>query len=80
MLYDSIVRMADVLAYLGIQQNDKIGLCSENSIEFVIIFYACMGLNATVTPINVTYTERNIETFQTLKSYKKFTLTFHSQR
>ena len=57
-MYDSIVRMAQVMRHLGVQSNDVISLCSENRVEYAITMCGAFALNATVAPLNVTYTER----------------------
>ena len=59
-MYDSITRLAHVMRHLGIKSNDVVGLSSENSIEFAITLYAAFAINATVAPLNVTYSERKL--------------------
>lgn len=59
-MHDSIVRLAYVLKHLGVKSNDVVGLSSENCIEFAITLFATFALNATVAPLNVTYSERKL--------------------
>lgn len=60
-MYDSIVRMAHVLNHLGVKSNDVVGLSSENSVEFSITMFAAFAVNATVAPLNVTYSSREVD-------------------
>ncbi|EDW14270.1 4-coumarate--CoA ligase 1 [Drosophila mojavensis] len=60
-LYDSIVRLAQILQKLGIQHNDVVGLSSENSVNFAIAMFAGFAVGATVAPLNVTYSEREVD-------------------
>lgn len=57
-MYNSIVRLAHVLKHLGIKSNDVVGLSSENCVEYAITLFAAFAVNATVAPLNVTYSER----------------------
>ncbi|XP_067617505.1 luciferin 4-monooxygenase isoform X2 [Eurosta solidaginis] len=59
-IYDSAVRMAWVLQHLGVKSGDVIGLSSENNIGFAITLFASFAVNATVAPLNVTYSEREV--------------------
>ncbi|XP_023295305.2 4-coumarate--CoA ligase 1 [Lucilia cuprina] len=59
-IHDSIVRLTYVLKHLGVKSNDVVGLSSENSVEFAITLFATFALNATVAPLNVTYSEREV--------------------
>ncbi|XP_012160201.1 luciferin 4-monooxygenase isoform X1 [Ceratitis capitata] len=59
-MYDSVVRMAHVLKHLGVKSGDVVGLSSENSIRFAIVLYASFAVNASVAPLNVTYSEREV--------------------
>ncbi|EDV93039.1 4-coumarate--CoA ligase 1-like [Drosophila grimshawi] len=60
-MYDSIVRLAQILQKLGVKQNDVIGLSSENSINFAIAMFAGFAVGATVAPFNVTYSDREVD-------------------
>lgn len=59
-MYDSVVRMAHVLQHLGIKAGDVVGLSSENNVRFAITMYASFAINATVAPLNITYSEREV--------------------
>ncbi|KAM7361561.1 luciferin 4-monooxygenase isoform 1-T2 [Cochliomyia hominivorax] len=59
-MHDTIVRLAYVLKHLGVKSNDVIGLSSENSVEFAVTLFASFIVNATVAPLNVTYSEREV--------------------
>ena len=59
-MYDSIVRLAYCLKKLGVKSGDVVGLCSENCIEFAITQFACFAVNAAVSPLNTTYSEREL--------------------
>lgn len=59
-MYDAIIRCAYVLKHLGVKSNDVVGLSSENSVEFAIALFAAFAVNATVAPLNVTYSERKL--------------------
>lgn len=60
-MYDSIVRLAQILQKLGLKKNDVIGLSSENSVNFAIAMFAGFAVGATVAPLNVTYSEREVD-------------------
>lgn len=60
-MYDSIVRLAQILQKLGVKHNDVVGLSSENSVEFAISMFAGFAVGATVAPLNVTYSEREVD-------------------
>ncbi|XP_062125976.1 uncharacterized protein LOC133838767 [Drosophila sulfurigaster albostrigata] len=60
-MYDSIVRLAQILQKLGVKQNDVIGLSSENSVGFAIAMFAGFAVGATVAPLNVTYSDREVD-------------------
>jgi acyl-CoA synthetase (AMP-forming)/AMP-acid ligase II len=52
------MRAARVLYGAGLRQNEAIAILSENRIEFPVIAFGALYLNAIVAPLNVTYTER----------------------
>lgn len=60
-MYDSIVRLAQILQKLGIKHNDVIGLSSENSVSFAVAMFAGFAVGATVAPLNVTYSDREVD-------------------
>lgn len=50
--------MAKVLHGAGVRRNDVIAVVAENRHEYPAISFGAFYLNATVAPLNVTYTER----------------------
>ncbi|XP_034485397.1 4-coumarate--CoA ligase 1 [Drosophila innubila] len=60
-MYDSIVRLAQILQKLGVKHNDVVGLSSENSVGFAIAMFAGFAVGATVAPLNVTYSDREVD-------------------
>ncbi|KAM8707266.1 hypothetical protein ACLKA7_011372 [Drosophila subpalustris] len=60
-MYDSIVRLAQILQKLGVKHNDVVGLSSENSVSFAIAMFAGFAVGATVAPLNVTYSDREVD-------------------
>lgn len=55
------MRVANCLEHLGIKNGDVIGLVSENRLEFPCVAFAAYYLGATLAPINLTYTDRKLE-------------------
>lgn len=63
------IRLAEHLSELfDIRVGDAVGICSENRLEFAISVYATFLLGAIVAPVNVTYTERNLNTSHTISN------------
>ncbi|KAH8332789.1 hypothetical protein KR074_010860 [Drosophila pseudoananassae] len=60
-MHKSIVRLAYLLQKLGVKHNDVIGLSSENSVDFALAMFAGFAVGATVAPLNVTYSEREVD-------------------
>ncbi|XP_068152518.1 luciferin 4-monooxygenase [Drosophila tropicalis] len=60
-MHSRIVRLAYILQKLGVKHNDVIGLSSENSINFALAMFAGFAVGATVAPLNVTYSEREVD-------------------
>ncbi|KAH8417674.1 hypothetical protein KR222_004012 [Zaprionus bogoriensis] len=60
-MYESIVRLAQILQKLGVKNRDVIGLSSENSVNFSIAMFAGFAVGATVAPLNVTYSDREVD-------------------
>ncbi|XP_016952573.1 uncharacterized protein LOC108026243 [Drosophila biarmipes] len=60
-MHKSIVRLAYILQKLGVRQNDVVGLSSENSVNFAIAMFAGFAVGATVAPLNVTYSDREVD-------------------
>lgn len=52
--------VAKSLSALGIKKGDIISLVSENRFEFVYVLFGSYILNVTVSPINLTYSEREM--------------------
>ncbi|XP_058811880.1 uncharacterized protein LOC131676664 [Topomyia yanbarensis] len=61
-LLEQAVRLGECLRVLaGVKVGDVIGIVSENRLEFPPVLFASIFLGATVAPINLTYTERELE-------------------
>ncbi|KAH8271443.1 hypothetical protein KR018_010792 [Drosophila ironensis] len=60
-MHKSIVRLAYILQKLGVKQNDVVGLSSENSLDFALAIFAGFAVGATVAPLNVTYSDREVD-------------------
>ncbi|CAO1315847.1 unnamed protein product [Diamesa serratosioi] len=59
-LLEQSLIMAKAMHSFGIRQNDVVGIVSENRLEFPAIAFAAFYLGAIVTPINITYTNREL--------------------
>ncbi|CAO1369166.1 unnamed protein product [Diamesa tonsa] len=59
-LREQSIVMAKSMFGAGIRENDVIGIVSENRLEFPVIAFAAFYLGAIVSPINITYTEREL--------------------
>lgn len=53
-------RVAKSLSAMGIKKGDVISLVSENRFEFVYVLFGSLILNVTISPINLTYSEREM--------------------
>ncbi|XP_043652248.1 4-coumarate--CoA ligase 1 [Drosophila teissieri] len=60
-MHKSIVRLAYILQKLGVKQNDVVGLSSENNVNFAVAMFAGFAVGATVAPLNVTYSDREVD-------------------
>ncbi|XP_053681935.1 uncharacterized protein LOC128732670 [Sabethes cyaneus] len=61
-LLEQASRLGECLRTLaGIQIGDVVGIVSENRLEFPPVLFAAFFVGATVAPINLTYTEREME-------------------
>ncbi|KAL1399115.1 hypothetical protein pipiens_008466 [Culex pipiens pipiens] len=61
-LLEQSVRLAECLRTLaGIRVGDVIGIVSENRLEFPAVLFGALFVGATVAPINLTYSERELE-------------------
>ncbi|CAO1315869.1 unnamed protein product [Diamesa serratosioi] len=59
-LRNQSVSIAKSMHFAGVHKNDVIGIVSENRSEFPMISFAAFYLGAIVTPINFTYTDREL--------------------
>lgn len=60
-LHSRIIQCAKILQLqYQVKEGDVIGIYSENRLEFPVIVYAAFCLGATVTPLNITYTPREL--------------------
>lgn len=57
-LRDASVRVAQSLLMSNIRPGDVIGICAENRFEYAYVMFGCLFVGATLTPMNVSYTER----------------------
>ncbi|MGZ5128112.1 MAG: long-chain-fatty-acid--CoA ligase [Actinomycetota bacterium] len=60
-LLKEVERFSAVLAGLGVQKGDRVGLILPNCPEYVIAWYACMRIGAIAVGNNPLYTERELE-------------------
>nr|XP_019555575.2 luciferin 4-monooxygenase isoform X1 [Aedes albopictus] len=61
-LLEQTVRLAECLRTLAdVRVGDVVGIVSENRLEFPAALFASIFLGATVAPINLTYTERELD-------------------
>jgi acyl-CoA synthetase (AMP-forming)/AMP-acid ligase II len=51
-MYPLVVKLANALQGLGIEQGQKIATMAQNSADFVITYYACAMLGVTFVPLN----------------------------
>jgi acyl-CoA synthetase (AMP-forming)/AMP-acid ligase II len=51
-MYPLVVKLANGLQGLGIQQGQKIATMAQNSADFVVTYYACAMLGVTFVPLN----------------------------
>lgn len=60
-LRSRIIQCAKILQQkFGVKEGDAIGVYSENRLEFSVVVFAAFCLGATVAPLNVTYTTREL--------------------
>ncbi|XP_055700083.1 uncharacterized protein LOC129799857 [Phlebotomus papatasi] len=57
---EKALHLAEFFRQNGIKAGDVIGICSENRIEFPFTIYAAFLIGATITTINLLYTEREM--------------------
>ena len=60
-LLHEVERFSAVLAGLGVQHGDRVGMILPNCPEYVIAWYACQRLGAIAVGNNPLYTERELE-------------------
>lgn len=75
-LRDTSIRVADCLQSLNIKSSDVIGICADNQFEFAYVLFGTIFAGATLSPMNVTYTERRFcsayksKEFKTVSSFR----------
>uniref|UniRef100_A0A1L8DYB2 Luciferin 4-monooxygenase n=1 Tax=Nyssomyia neivai TaxID=330878 RepID=A0A1L8DYB2_9DIPT len=57
---EKALHLAEFFRQNGVKAGDVIGICSENRIEFPFTVYGALLIGATVTTINLLYTEREM--------------------
>lgn len=57
---DRCIRMSECLRALGIRAGDTVALCTENRLEFAAVMVGTHILGACLTPINPSYTVREL--------------------
>lgn len=58
---DRGIRVAECLQWIGIRDNDTVGICCENRLEFASVVLGTAIRGACLTPMNPAYTDREIE-------------------
>lgn len=80
-LLDRSIGVAKALIAAGIKAGDVISIVSENRFEFAYVLYGTILLNCTFAPINLTYTEREMNhAFNLSKPKVIFTSPFASEK
>lgn len=51
-MYPRVVRLANALQGLGVERGQKVAIMSINSAEYVVTYYACAMVGATLVPLN----------------------------
>lgn len=67
---DGTLRVAASLHQLSIQQGDRVILWGENSVRWVMTFYACALSGIVAVPIDASFSRRFVEKIQTLTDAK----------
>lgn len=57
---DAAWRIASGLSRLGFRRNDKLLVISENSVEYILMFYAVVWIGGTITMVNPHYLSNDI--------------------
>jgi len=60
-LYEEVARAARMLAGLGLQRGDRLGLMFPNRPEMLILYFASFRLGVVVVPVNTRYQRAEIE-------------------
>lgn len=60
-LTDRVERYRAVLAEMGIQKGDRVGLYSTNSPDFIYVYFATVSLGAVIVPINFQLTDAEVD-------------------
>lgn len=80
-LLDRSIAVAKALIAAGVRPGDVISIVSENRFEFAYILFGTLLLNCTFAPINLTYSEREMEHALNLSKPKIiFTSPFASEK
>src|SRR5512139_2040246 len=51
-MYPRVVKLANAMQSLGLEQGQKVATMAQNSADFVITYYACAMLGVTFVPLN----------------------------
>lgn len=51
-MQEQVTRLANAIRGLGVQQGDKVAVMAQNSVDFVLTYYACAMLGVTLVPLN----------------------------
>ena len=49
---EQVTRLANATRGLGVEQGDKVAVMAQNSVDFVLTYYACAMLGVTLVPLN----------------------------
>ncbi|XP_033217318.1 4-coumarate--CoA ligase 1-like [Belonocnema kinseyi] len=59
-LLENSLKLAKALEKQGLRLNDRIGICSENNLNFAIAAFSSIFLGTTICPLSPFYTEREL--------------------
>ena len=51
-MQEQVTRLANAVRGLGVGQGDKVAIMAQNSVDFVVTYYACAMLGVTLVPLN----------------------------
>ncbi|PIQ89452.1 MAG: hypothetical protein COV72_02805 [Candidatus Omnitrophica bacterium CG11_big_fil_rev_8_21_14_0_20_42_13] len=60
-IYDSALKLGNILSGLGIIRNDKIAILLDNQPEYAIAFMAAMSISATAVPLDIQFSNAQIK-------------------